>query len=520
MAFFFPPTATFMSLSYNFGLGARDNGNVLQIVNNLDSTRSANFQYDNLNRLLQVNTATTTGANCWGETYTIDNWGNCTNQSVTAGSCISFSAAALNSNRLSGYQYDAAGNMTNDGRHSYTYDAENRIVSVDGGATTYFYDAQGRRARKTTGGSWLDFLYDLGGRPTAEYNQNGWATGYVYFAGRLAAQYSNSTTYFVHSDHLGSTRVMTNVSGGVYDSMNYLPFGEQIAGGTGTTHKFTGKERDAESGLDNFGARYDSSSLGRFMTPDWAAKPATVPYAKFGDPQSLNLYSYVENSPVNEADADGHRGTQINGENMWLSPRDVMAHAVDVSDSFGDPMESFTGAVDVDGQFQGMVAGMLQNAPYEATYDPNQPLYTPQGVIPGEQLKFKTVSGGQGTTWEIQWSLTHNTKVGGWIVQHIVADFAGAGHYDYWEAWPVSANSHTPSIHGTDANGTSYSDMFAGNSGSHIHSSARFYDGLTLPSSFKVQPGNFPAGILRATTTDPKISTQNATPANVRWWGD
>ena len=46
--------------------------------------------------------------------------------------------------------------------------------------------------------------------------------------------------------------------------------------------------------MDNFGARYDASSLGRFMTPDWAAKPTTVPYASFGDPQTLNLYTYVE----------------------------------------------------------------------------------------------------------------------------------------------------------------------------------------------------------------------------------
>jgi hypothetical protein len=42
------------------------------------------------------------------------------------------------------------------------------------------------------------------------------------------------------------------------------------------------------------------------MTPDWAAKPASVPYASFGDPQTLNLYSYVENAPLNKVDADGH----------------------------------------------------------------------------------------------------------------------------------------------------------------------------------------------------------------------
>jgi RHS repeat-associated protein len=68
----------------------------------------------------------------------------------------------------------------------------------------------------------------------------------------------------------------------------------------------TGKERDSESGLDMFGARYYGSSLGRFMTPDWAAKPTNVPYASFGNPQSLNLYSYVNNNPTTTRDPDGH----------------------------------------------------------------------------------------------------------------------------------------------------------------------------------------------------------------------
>ena len=71
-------------------------------------------------------------------------------------------------------------------------------------------------------------------------------------------------------------------------------------------HKFTGKERDNESGLDMFGARHYGSSLGRFMTPDWAAKPTAVPYAHYGNPQSLNLYSYVQNNPTTMGDPDGH----------------------------------------------------------------------------------------------------------------------------------------------------------------------------------------------------------------------
>jgi RHS repeat-associated protein len=62
-------------------------------------------------------------------------------------------------------------------------------------------------------------------------------------------------------------------------------------------HKFTGKERDSEPGLDNFGARYNSSSIGRFMTPNWSARPTPVPFADLANPQSLNLCSYVQTIP-------------------------------------------------------------------------------------------------------------------------------------------------------------------------------------------------------------------------------
>ncbi len=68
----------------------------------------------------------------------------------------------------------------------------------------------------------------------------------------------------------------------------------------------TGKERDSESGLDYFGARYYSSNMGRWMSPDWADKPEAVPYSSLDNPQSLNLYGYVLNNPLSHADADGH----------------------------------------------------------------------------------------------------------------------------------------------------------------------------------------------------------------------
>src|ERR1700679_2031537 len=76
-------------------------------------------------------------------------------------------------------------------------------------------------------------------------------------------------------------------------------------------YKFTGKEHDAESGLDYFGARYYGSNMGRYMSPDWSAKQEPVPYSKLDNPQTLNLYSYVQNNPLSNFDDDGHATIEV-----------------------------------------------------------------------------------------------------------------------------------------------------------------------------------------------------------------
>lgn len=75
--------------------------------------------------------------------------------------------------------------------------------------------------------------------------------------------------------------------------------------------RYTGKERDTESGLDYFGARYYSSSMGRYMSPDYDDDdddPEPVPYADLENPQTLNLYGYVMNNPLQLYDPTGHSG--------------------------------------------------------------------------------------------------------------------------------------------------------------------------------------------------------------------
>ena len=133
------PTGAILSVSYDFHLGNADNGNVYKIINGRDGKRTQNFTYDALNRIAE---AWTTGPN-WGEGFTIDPWGNLTNRNPIPGknNYESLSAAPADHNRLSGFGYDAAGNMTSNGSASYTYDAESRLLTS--GGVTYSYDGDG-----------------------------------------------------------------------------------------------------------------------------------------------------------------------------------------------------------------------------------------------------------------------------------------------------------------------------------------------------------------------------------------
>jgi len=295
------PSGNVLDFTYGYNSGSSNNGNVANWSSVGNQTFTRSYGYDSLNRIWTLSD-TATAQTCKGLSWTIDAWGNRTDQIVTSGTCGTFHAIVGTNNRFgSPYQYDAAGNMTYDGTHTYTYDAENRITQVDGGATaSYIYDPSGTRVRKNSGGSWTEYFYDMSGNVTAERNPAGWPVEYVYVGGQLIAQYRDNTTYSIFKDHLGSTRLITKLDKSVYDSLDFLPYGEQLAGDTGTTHKFTGKERDPESGLDFFGARYFGSSLGRFTTPD-------APFADqhSGNPQTWNLYAYGRNNPLGGIDTNG-----------------------------------------------------------------------------------------------------------------------------------------------------------------------------------------------------------------------
>jgi RHS repeat-associated protein len=319
-----PSNALVQSLTYNFNLSTADNGNVFKITNGKDATRNQTFTYDRLNRITTATTQGTTGAYCWGQKFGYmsngnfvlgpDPWGNVTQIQNTQSQCNSPTlnqGIGTNNQFISPMVYDSAGNLINDGAHPFTYDTENRLATA--GGVTYTYDGDGKRVKKSngtlywTGPGWDPLLEtDLSGNATEEY---------VFFNGERVARVdmpANTVEYYF-SDHLNSTDIVTNATGGIVRESDYVPYGGEvvISGTDPNRYKFTGKERDPESGLDDFDARFYSSPFGRFMTPDWEAKPTDVPYANFGNPQSLNLYSYVQNNPTTTGDPDGHDGWDI-----------------------------------------------------------------------------------------------------------------------------------------------------------------------------------------------------------------
>ncbi len=306
------PSGNYLDIATGYGSG--DNGNVTSWSAVGAQAFNRSYTYDALNRLASMSAP---GDQCTGLTWTYDAWGNRTDQTATGGTCDTFHQSVNGSNQfVSGYQYDADGNITYDGVHNYYYDAEDRIVQVDGtlgncstATACYLYDAQGRRTQKITGSNNIGYTYDLNGRVNSEWCQpcngtyTGWGGGYVFLDGRMFAQYTDGTVLFTQTDHLGSTRLLTGYpTPGISACYDYYPFGEIIScGATGDQpQKFTGYLRDSETNLDDANARYFGSSLGRFMSPDPENAGADIMA-----PQSWNMYNYATNNPLSMTDPTG-----------------------------------------------------------------------------------------------------------------------------------------------------------------------------------------------------------------------
>jgi RHS repeat-associated protein len=355
-----------LGLTYNYGTTA-NNGNVLSVAyagGGLSYTQT--FGYDALNRLT-TSQETAGGVTSWSQTNGHDRYGN--RWVVLAGGAQSLSFSAT-TNRITGWGYDAAGNLTSDAAANYSYDAENRLRAVNA-APGYVYDGEGRRVKKTLGEA-TRFAYGVGGQLLAEYDaatgalrkQNAYGPG-----GLLASVVPNALagagTRYVTADHLGSPRAVTGAGGAVVSRHDYKPFGEELGAGIGgrtaaqgygqadgVRQGFTGYEKDGETGLNFAQARYHSPRQGRFTSPD---QPLVDQWQN--NPQSWNLYAYVRNNPLNSVDpfgmaAECPRGwegcVERDGKFYWPHPEtgeeiEIVTEVIRVdSDDSGVPSEDGT----------------------------------------------------------------------------------------------------------------------------------------------------------------------------------
>ncbi len=142
--------------------------------------------------------------------------------------------------------------------------------------------------------------YVLGpsGEQMTEFDSSGaWQHTNVFNGGQLLATYDTRGLHFPQTDPLGIVRVQVSDTGTPEKTCASLPLGDgQTCTGITdpTEHHFTGKERDAESGLDHFRFRSYSSNMSRWMSPD----PGWFYAGHLKDPQSFNQYAYVYNNPL------------------------------------------------------------------------------------------------------------------------------------------------------------------------------------------------------------------------------
>jgi RHS repeat-associated protein len=284
--------------------GSKNNGNVMgylyQDSVNSSYSHTASFTYDGVNRL---STAAATGNSTYNLTFSYDPYGNmtCTTNGQTQGYCPNWAFnASTNQLTTSGFTYDAAGNLTEDSSnataHTYQWDAEGRVASVDSGSTWGFtYDAVGDRVQWAYSGGANQQLFDPAGGwlgNAGQYSLVRWGDGPL-------AVYTGSETYFNHINHLSSTTAMTNHAGTPVEDVLFYPWGDvwQLSGsGSYNFAELPYYDTTTNTSLTPF--RLQSPNLGRWMSPDPLGGDIT-------NPQSLNRYAYVMNNPTTFIDPLG-----------------------------------------------------------------------------------------------------------------------------------------------------------------------------------------------------------------------
>ena len=339
-----------------------DNVSNVRQITDVRPGMNQTYEYDDLHRLGIAN-------GFWGAgSFDYDAVGNRRTKKIA--DMVTTYVHDLTSNRLvsaSGaeedtFTYDGNGNLKSSSTASFAYTPENMLETavISGAVTTYRYDGHNVRTLKLNQGTAQYYIHGPGERLISEFTaaegqQGQWVRDYIYAGSRLIATVNNpdlpaltsmadcavalpdvsspsteesvvavaeepATSFptptltategvrYYHLDALGSVRAVTDESRVVVERYDYLPYGEEWhAQPSSNLIRFTGKERDTETGLDYFGARYYGSKIGRFTTID----PAHTWQDNLVDPQRWNRYTYAINNPLRYMDPDGKAALDI-----------------------------------------------------------------------------------------------------------------------------------------------------------------------------------------------------------------
>ncbi len=352
-----------MDLNYDYaknnsvGTGTGKTGHLTKITDNLNTNKNKEYEFDALGRLTKAKGGVQSTNFSWQQTYSYDRFGNRVNVAANGNGIdgqpmqkdgIGNLTYDNSTNRItnSGVTYDVAGNQTRalaeDGVTwlKYEYDAANRLQVIrkdsDNSVLEAFqFGSTNQRLMKTDYALNQTTIYS-GDVEYTEYVSTimTWTKSYVRLGDSILSTITpngngGETTEFNHSDQLG-TRLVTNQTTGTYTEQTTLPFGTGLASETSRAEskRFTSYDRSARTGLDYAINRTYDSKLGRFTQVD----PIDMDAVDFNQPQTLNLYSYCGNDPINHTDPDGlfwgAIGRWIKKQLKWILAAVAVALAV------------------------------------------------------------------------------------------------------------------------------------------------------------------------------------------------
>jgi RHS repeat-associated protein len=269
--------------------------------------QSCNYTHDDISRIASANCGSP-----WAQTFMYDAFGNIS-KSGTISFQPSYSYLTNQMTQVGGStpSYDANGNVLSDTAHTYTWDAYGKPITIDG--VTLTYDALGRMVEQNRSGTYTEIDYaPTGAKLQLLQGANAIKDFTPLPGGAMAVDLASvgGLAYYRHSDWLGSSRLASTPSRTIYYDGAYAPFGENYAQ-TGTTDlSFTGMNQDTVANLFDFPAREYNAIHGRWPSPD----PAGLSSVQPGDPQTLNRYTYVRNSPLGLVDPLGLYCADENGD--------------------------------------------------------------------------------------------------------------------------------------------------------------------------------------------------------------